>query len=108
MSGGPAADFHARSLLKDDLASRGLYDPADEHDACGVGLITATDRTPRREIVDLAIHGLKAVAHRGAHVGHGLARDRAQPEVEQEADQQLYVGGDHEPLAREVVAVHDD
>jgi len=66
VSGGTAADFHARSLLKDDLASRGLYDPADEHDACGVGLITATDRTPRREIVDLAIHGLKAVAHRGA------------------------------------------
>ena len=26
-----------------DLAAHGLYDPAEEHDACGVGLIAALD-----------------------------------------------------------------
>ena len=35
----------------DHLKSTGLYDPADEHDACGVGLIAAIDGEPRREIV---------------------------------------------------------
>ena len=33
------------------LAATGLYDPADEHDACGVGLIATLDGKPRREVV---------------------------------------------------------
>ncbi len=29
------------------LAAHGLYDPAEEHDACGVGLVAAIDGKPR-------------------------------------------------------------
>ncbi len=45
-----------------------LYDPADEHDACGVGLIASTlDGKPRREVVAGGHRGAgKAVWHRGA------------------------------------------
>ena len=31
------------------LSAAGLYDPAEEHDACGVGFIAALDGTPRRD-----------------------------------------------------------
>ncbi len=31
---------------------RKAYDPADEHDACGVGLVAAIDGKPRREVVE--------------------------------------------------------
>jgi len=33
------------------LARDGLYDPRDEHDSCGVGLVAAIDGKPRREVV---------------------------------------------------------
>src|SRR5690606_11416116 len=47
------------------LSSQGLYDPADEHDACGVGLVASLDGTPRRDVVVAGIEALKAVWHRG-------------------------------------------
>ena len=43
----------------DCLAQDGLYDPADEHDACGVGLIAAIDGKPRRSVVEAGINALK-------------------------------------------------
>ncbi|HET6221977.1 MAG TPA: hypothetical protein VFE11_07415, partial [Dongiaceae bacterium] len=46
------------------LESQGLYDPAEEHDACGVGLIAAIDGKPRRQVVEAAIAALKSVWHR--------------------------------------------
>ncbi|WP_036766487.1 glutamate synthase large subunit [Parvularcula oceani] len=55
----------------------GLYDPADEHDACGVGLIAAIDGKPRREVVTKAIDALKAVWHRGAVAADGKTGDGA-------------------------------
>ena len=36
----------------------GLYDPAEERDACGVGLVVAIDGKPRREVVELGIAAL--------------------------------------------------
>jgi glutamate synthase (NADPH/NADH) large chain len=33
------------------LAADGLYDPAEEHDACGVGFVAANDGKPRRAVV---------------------------------------------------------
>ncbi|MEO1013830.1 MAG: glutamate synthase large subunit [Pseudomonadota bacterium] len=57
--------------------ARGLYDPLDERDACGVGLILALDAQPRREIVDLALKALKAVWHRGAVDADGKTGDGA-------------------------------
>ena len=48
------------------LASEGMYRPEFESDACGVGLVAATDGTPSRRVVQSAIDALKAVWHRGA------------------------------------------
>jgi len=59
------------------LAMHGLYDPADEHDACGVGLIAAIDGKPRREVVEAGINALKAVYHRGAVDADGKTGDGA-------------------------------
>ncbi|MCC6945307.1 MAG: glutamate synthase large subunit [Thermomicrobiales bacterium] len=43
----------------------GLYDPAYEHDSCGVGLVAKIDGTPSRHIVELALGGLVNLTHRG-------------------------------------------
>src|SRR5512134_2473371 len=59
------------------LVATGLYDPADEHDACGVGVIAAIDGEPRREIVLMGIEALKAVWHRGAVDADGKTGDGA-------------------------------
>jgi len=62
---------------RDTLAAAGAYDPASEHDACGVGLVAALDARPRREIVEMAIAALKAVWHRGAVDADGKTGDGA-------------------------------
>ncbi len=59
------------------LAEAGAYDPAHEHDACGVGLIAAIDGRPRREVVLKAIEALKALWHRGAVDADGKTGDGA-------------------------------
>ncbi len=59
------------------LTKHGLYNPADEHDACGVGLIAAIDGKPRREVVEAGINALKAVYHRGAVDADGKTGDGA-------------------------------
>ncbi len=59
------------------LAAHGLYDPAEEHDACGVGLVAAIDGKPRREVVEAGIAALKAVWHRGAVDADGKTGDGA-------------------------------
>jgi glutamate synthase (NADPH/NADH) large chain len=59
------------------LAREGLYDPAHEHDSCGVGFIAAIDGTPRREVVEAGIRALKAVWHRGAVDADGKTGDGA-------------------------------
>jgi glutamate synthase (NADPH/NADH) large chain len=62
---------------RERLIEAGAYDPASEHDACGVGLVCAIDGKPRREVVDLAIAALKAVWHRGAVDADGKTGDGA-------------------------------
>ncbi len=44
----------------------GLYDPRNEHDACGVALVAKLDNRPTREIVEMAIQALDNMEHRGA------------------------------------------
>ena len=74
----PNASEVARYLANRDRLSRdGLYDPTDERDACGVGLVCALDGKPRREVVELAIRALKAVWHRGAVDADGKTGDGA-------------------------------
>ena len=38
-------------------AAQGLYDPASEHDACGVAFVATMRGTPGRDIVDAALTG---------------------------------------------------
>ena len=59
------------------LARDGLYDPAEEHASCGVGLIAAIDGKPRRAVVDAGINALKALWHRGAVDADGKTGDGA-------------------------------
>jgi glutamate synthase (NADPH/NADH) large chain len=59
------------------LTDAGLYDPADEHDACGVGLVAAIDGRPRRSVVDAAIQALQSIWHRGAVDADGKTGDGA-------------------------------
>jgi glutamate synthase (NADPH/NADH) large chain len=59
------------------LAREGLYDPAEEHDACGVGFVATLDGQPRREVVLAGIEALKAVWHRGAVDADGKTGDGA-------------------------------
>ena len=58
------------------------YDPAQEHDACGVGLVAALDGKRRRDIVEAGIAALKAVWHRGAVDADGKTGDGAGIHVE--------------------------
>jgi len=44
----------------------GLYDPAYEHDACGVAFVARLDGGRTRETVDRAIQALENLEHRGA------------------------------------------
>jgi glutamate synthase (NADPH) large chain len=59
------------------LARDGLYDPRDEHDSCGVGLVAAIDGKPRREVVTAGIAALKVLWHRGAVDADGKTGDGA-------------------------------
>ena len=45
---------------------QGLYDPADEHDACGMGFVAHLRGERSREIVENALLLLHNLAHRGA------------------------------------------
>ncbi len=55
----------------------GLYDPMDEHSACGVGLIASINGQPSREVVLKGIEALKAIWHRGAVDADGKTGDGA-------------------------------
>ena len=55
----------------------GLYDPAFEHDACGVGFITNLDAEPRHSIVQNAVRMLVNLEHRGAVGGDKATGDGA-------------------------------
>ncbi|PSJ20510.1 hypothetical protein CVH10_17185, partial [Halomonas sp. ND22Bw] len=59
------------------LAEHGMYRPEYEGDACGVGLVAATDGKPSRRVVQSAIDALKAVWHRGAVDADGKTGDGA-------------------------------
>ena len=44
----------------------GLYDPANEHDACGVAMVATLNKTKNHEIVSKALTALRNLEHRGA------------------------------------------
>ena len=47
-------------------ASQGLYDPANEHDACGLGIIADIKGRQSNEIIPKALQILINLDHRGA------------------------------------------
>ena len=59
------------------LAEKGLYNPADEHAACGIGFVAAIDGKPRRQVVEAGIAALTRVWHRGAVDADGKTGDGA-------------------------------
>jgi len=59
------------------LATEGMYRPEFEGDACGVGMIAATDGRASRRVVQAAVDALKAVWHRGAVDADGKTGDGA-------------------------------
>lgn len=69
--------YNQQLALREKLIAGGAYDPRDEHDACGVGLVASMDGTPKRDIVEMAIRALKAVWHRGAVDADGKTGDGA-------------------------------
>ena len=58
-------------------AAQGLYDPAFEHDSCGVGFVADMSGVPSRAVVDQALQCLVNLDHRSAtgaeaNVGDGI------------------------------------
>ena len=78
-----------RSDQRKDAAEHGLYDPAYEHEACGVGFVASVKGQASHEIVTQALQILKNLDHRGAvgadapssdeQVGRTLRYHRRQP-----------------------------
>ena len=55
----------------------GLYEPGNEHDACGVGMAVDIGGTRSRRIVEYGLRLLESMAHRGAENGDGKTGDGA-------------------------------
>ncbi|MFA5204898.1 MAG: glutamate synthase large subunit [Lentisphaeria bacterium] len=58
-------------------AAQGVYDPACEHDSCGVGMLAHLDAKPRHRLVLQAIEVLVNLEHRGALGGDRATGDGA-------------------------------
>ena len=65
----------ALSLIRP--AAQGLYDPASEHDACGVGFVANIKGKKSHEIVEQGLTILKNLTHRGAVGADPKASDGA-------------------------------
>ena len=80
----------------------GLYDPANEHDACGVGFVANVKGEATRRVVEMGIEALKAVWHRGAVDADGKTGDGAgiHVEIDQEFFHEHVRRTGHEPEGR--------
>ena len=58
-------------------AKQGLYDPANEHDACGVGFVAHIKGEKSHSIVEQGLTILERVTHRGAVGADSKAGDGA-------------------------------
>ena len=82
------------------LQANGLYDPAEEKDSCGVGLVAAIDGKPSRSVVAAGIDALKAVWHRGAVDADGKTGDGCgiHVQIPQDFFKEHIVRTGHEPI----------
>ena len=67
-----------KKLLEENYS----YDSSMEHDACGVGIVAATDGKKSRKVVEYGIEALKAIWHRGAVDADGKSGDGAGIQIE--------------------------
>ena len=58
-------------------APQGLYDPSNEHDACGVGFVAHIKGAKSHAIISQALEILKNIDHRGAVGADPLLGDGA-------------------------------
>src|SRR4029079_19678913 len=63
---GPTDPTHGMTTMFDLPAPQGLYDPAFEHDSCGVGFVVDMHGRRSHRIVELGIRSLCNLDHRGA------------------------------------------
>ena len=64
-------------MVKRDVFKGSLYDPANEHDACGVGMVVNIRGHKTHELVDSALQVLEHMQHRGAEGADGKTGDGA-------------------------------
>ena len=65
------------SRAREKASEFGLYDPAYEHDACGLGFVASVKGLPSHEIVQQGLQILKNLDHRGAVGADPLCGDGA-------------------------------
>ena len=78
----PAAATQALDLAHEDqaladTAAHGLYDPAREHDACGVGFVAHIKGVKAHDIIQQGLKILENLDHRGAVGADKLMGDGA-------------------------------
>ncbi len=66
-----------QEALRAELNESGMYREAEEHAACGVGLVVNVDGVPKRAVVENGIKALSAIWHRGAVDADGKTGDGA-------------------------------
>ena len=67
----------AFGMKKERLERKGLYNPENEHDACGVGMVVNIHGNKSHELVDNALKVLENMRHRGAEGADGKTGDGA-------------------------------
>ena len=70
-----------------------LYDPAFEHDACGIGFVADAGGRNAARVLPLALQGLASLGHRGAFAADGESSDGAGVALPLEADLLTHVAG---------------
>ena len=73
-------EIYKKNLKK--LIKGNVYNPRDEHDACGVGFVASTEGKKSRSVVEFGLQALKAVWHRGAVDADGKTGDGAGIHIE--------------------------
>src|SRR4029434_7880949 len=63
MGVGSVTTTHALTRVR---KAEGLYDPAFEHDACGVAFVATLDGVPSNAVVAKGLQALRNLDHRGA------------------------------------------
>ncbi len=66
-----------RGFAAPPVADSGLYSFANEHNACGVGLVADLNNQPSHRIVEMGLTVLKRLMHRGASGGDPNTGDGA-------------------------------